>query len=68
VKTLQSPGGDIQGYLAFGRTEATLMGEVDAIVSFELRYLAIGGLVLLILAWALGHFWLARCPPGTEEA
>jgi hypothetical protein len=27
----------------------------------------VGGIVLLAMAWALGHFWLARCPPDQEE-
>jgi hypothetical protein len=44
------------------------MQEVDDIVSLQLRFLAVGGVVLLALAWALGHFWLARCPPGEEES
>jgi hypothetical protein len=62
VAALGGPGGDPQGYLAFGRTRATLMEEVDAIVDFELRFLAGGALILLVLAWALGHFWVARYP------
>jgi len=62
VAALGRTGGDPQGYLAFGRTRVTLMEEVDAIVDLELRYLAGGALILLILAWALGHFWVARCP------
>ena len=62
VAPLRTTGGDTQGYLAVGRTQATLMEEVDAIVDFELRMLAAGALVLLVLAWALGHFWVARYP------
>ena len=62
VAPLRATGGDTQGYLAFGRTQVTLMEEVDAIVDFELRFLAAGALVLLILAWVLGHFWVARVP------
>ena len=42
------------------------MEEVDEIVSLQLRFLAIGGIVLLAFAWGLGHFWLARCPPDEE--
>jgi len=66
VAPLRSPTGSMGGYLAFGRTKVTLMQEVDEIVSLQLRFLAIGGIVLLSLAWALGHFWLARCPPDKE--
>ena len=62
VAPLRTPGGDAEGYLAFGRTRATLMEEVDAVVDVELRYLAGGALVLLALAWILGHFWVARVP------
>jgi hypothetical protein len=62
VAPLRGSTGDPQGFLAFGRTQATLMEEVDAIVDFELRFLAGGALVLLILAWVLGHFWVARYP------
>ena len=68
VAPLRSPTGNTEGYLAFGRTKVTLMQEVDKIVSLQLRFLAVGGMVLLALAWALGHFWLARCPPGQEES
>ncbi len=66
VAPLRSPNRSMGGYLAFGRTKVTLMQEVDEIVSLQLRFLAIGGIVLLSLAWALGHFWLARCPPDKE--
>lgn len=62
VAPLRTAGGDPQGYLAFGRTRATLMEEVDAVVDLELRYLAAGALALLALAWILGHFWVARIP------
>ena len=61
---LRVTGGNTQGYLALGRTEVTLMEEVDAIVDLELRFLAGGALLLLVLAWVLGHFWVARCPEG----
>ena len=67
VAPLRSPAGSTEGYLAFGRTRVTLMREVDQVVSLQLRFLAVGGIVLLSLAWALGHFWLARCPPEPEE-
>ena len=67
VVGLGSATGGTEGYLAIGRTRVTLMQEVDEIVSLQLRFLAVGGVVLLALAWALGHFWLARCPPGEEE-
>jgi len=62
VTALGGLGENPRGYLAFGRTRVILMEEVDAIVDFELRYLAWGALVLLVLAWFLGHFWVARCP------
>jgi hypothetical protein len=67
VAPLRSPAGSMEGYVAFGRTRVTLMREVDELVSLQLRFLAVGGVVLLALAWALGHFWLARCPPGLEN-
>jgi hypothetical protein len=62
VAPLRTAGGDTQGYLAFGRTQVTLMEEVDSVVDLELRYLAAGALALLALAWILGHFWVARVP------
>ena len=60
VVPLRASVGDAQGYLAFGRTRAVLMDEVDAVVKSELRLLAAGALALLALAWILGHFWVAR--------
>ncbi len=68
VAGLGGAAGTTEGYLAIGRTLATLMEEVDEIVDLQLRLLAVGGGVLLALAWALGHFWLARCPPEEREA
>lgn len=62
VANLRSPGGNSQGFVAVGRTRMTLMQEVDEIVGRQLRFLAVGGIVLLALAWALGHFWLVRNP------
>jgi hypothetical protein len=62
VARLGPRGEEPQGYLAFGRNQVTLSEEVDAIVDMELRYLAGGAFLLLVLAWALGHFWVARCP------
>jgi hypothetical protein len=62
VAPLRASVGEPQGYLAFGRTEATLMEEVDAVVDRELRFLAVGAVALLALAWILGHFWVARSP------
>lgn len=62
VAPLQASVGDPQGYLAFGRTQATLMEEAEAVVSQELRFLASGAVILLALAWVLGHFWVARIP------
>jgi hypothetical protein len=65
---LRGPAGATEGYVAFGRTRVTLMEEVDELVSLQLRFLAVMGLVLLALAWVLGHFWLVRGPPPPEEA
>lgn len=67
VAALNSPAGSTDGFLAVGRTRRTLMQEVDEIVSLQLRFLALGGIVLLAFAWGLGHFWLARCPADEEE-
>ncbi len=62
VAPLQASVGAPQGYVAIGRTRATLMAEVDEVVSRELRFLAVGAVTLLALAWILGHFWVARVP------
>jgi hypothetical protein len=62
VAPLQASPGDPQGYLAFGRIRSTLLEEVDQVVDVELRFLAAGAVVLLALAWVLGHFWVARVP------
>ncbi|MCJ7628699.1 MAG: hypothetical protein MUO50_09970 [Longimicrobiales bacterium] len=67
VAPLRSPTGATQGYLAVGRTRMTLLQEVDDIVNLQLRFLAVGGVVLLVLAWVLGHFWLTRRPPEPEQ-
>ena len=60
VAVLRGPSGAIEGYVAIGRTRLTLMEEVDDLVSVQLRILAVAGLLLLGLAWVLGHFWLVR--------
>jgi len=60
VAVLRGPSGAIEGYVAIGRTRLTLMEEVDDLVSVQLRILAVMGLVLLGLAWVLGHLWLVR--------
>jgi hypothetical protein len=62
VAGLSAAAGSSEGYLAIGRTRVTLMEEVDQIVDLQLRLLAVGGGLLLALAWALGHFWLVRRP------
>ena len=62
VAALRGPAGGYEGYLAIGRTRVRLMEEVDQIVSLQLRFLAVGGVLLLVLAWVLGHFWLTRHP------
>lgn len=68
VTPLRNPAGSIDGYLAIGRTRVTLMNEVDQVVNMELRFLAVGGILLLILSWALGHFWLGRFPSREAES
>jgi hypothetical protein len=65
VSGLRGGTGEPQGFVAIGRTQATLMDEVDRVVGMQLRYLAGGAILLLALAWVLGHFWLVR---GTAEA
>lgn len=67
VTALRSPRGTVEGYLAIGRTGATLLEEVDHIVGLQLRFLAVGGALLLFLAWVLGHFWLTRPPRRAAE-
>jgi hypothetical protein len=68
VAPLMAPAGAVEGYVAIGRTRLTLMEEVDDLVSIQLRILAIMGLILLGLAWVLGHLWLVRGPPCPEES
>jgi hypothetical protein len=68
VAPLLGPAGDVEGYVAIGRTRLTLMEEVDHLVSMQLRILAVMGLILLALAWVLGHLWLVRPAPAPEEA
>ncbi|MFC1661075.1 hypothetical protein ACFL3S_06420 [Gemmatimonadota bacterium] len=65
VASLQGEAGEPQGYVAVGRTRMTLMEEVDRMVGLQLRYLAGGAILLLALAWVLGHFWLVR---GSAES
>jgi hypothetical protein len=60
VAALQGKAGEPEGYVAVGRTQATLMEEVDRMAGMQLRYLAGGAVLLLALAWVLGHFWLVR--------
>lgn len=68
VVALRGPVGGSEGYLAIGRTEVTLLAEVDRMVSLQLRFLAVGGAALLFLAWILGRFWLSRFPPPVSKA
>jgi hypothetical protein len=67
VAALRGPAGAIEGYVTIGRTRLTLMEEVDDLVGVQLRILAVMGLVLLVLAWVLGHLWLVRGPPPQQE-
>lgn len=67
VASLRSPSGESEGYVAIGRARMTLLEEVDQIVGLQLRFLAVGGILLLVAAWVLGHFWLARRTQGDES-
>jgi hypothetical protein len=62
LAALRGSVGEPQGYVAYGRTQATLMQEVEAVVDRELQFLTVGAVALLALAWILGHFWVARIP------
>ncbi len=68
VAPLVGVSGSPQGYVAIGRTRATLLEEVEEVSRFQLQYLAVGAVALLILAWVLGHFWLVRRAEPTQEA
>lgn len=67
VAGLRGGTGQAQGYVAIGRTRATLMDEVDKVVGTQLRFLATMAILLLALAWVLGHFWLVRRSPAAQE-
>jgi hypothetical protein len=67
VAQLRGPGRGVEGYVAVGRTRMNLLDDVDEVVGSQLRFLALGGALLLVVAWILGHFWLARRPPSQEE-
>jgi hypothetical protein len=56
-----------EGYVAIGRNRMNLLEEVNEVVGRQLRFLALGGALLLVLAWVLGHFWLARRPPPRDD-
>jgi hypothetical protein len=67
VAQLLGPAGGVEGYVAFGRARMNLLEEVNEVVNRQLRFLALGGAILLVLAWILGHFWLTRRPAAPEE-
>jgi hypothetical protein len=60
VAPLQGVAGNAQGYAVAGRPRATFLQEAEHVSEMQLRYMALGGLLLLILAWVLGHFWLVK--------
>lgn len=68
VAGLRGAAGQAQGYVAIGRTRATLMDEVDKVVGTQLRFLATMAILLLALAWVLGHFWLVRGSAAASDA
>lgn len=67
VAQLMGPAGGVEGYVAVGRARMNLLEEVNEVVGRQLRFLALGGALLLVLAWVLGHFWLARRPTSHHE-
>jgi hypothetical protein len=67
VAQLTGPAWGVEGYVAIGRNRMNLLEEVNEVVGRQLRFLALGGAVLLVLAWVLGHFWLARRPAPQDE-
>ena len=67
VAQLMGPARGAEGYVAVGRTRMNLLEEVDEVVGSQLRLLALGGALLLMVAWVLGHFWLTRRSPPPEE-
>lgn len=67
VAQLRGSARGAEGYVAFGRSRMNLLEEVNEVVGRQLRFLALGGALLLLLAWVLGHFWLARRPPPRDD-
>jgi len=60
VVALRGGGPRPEGYLVIGRDRTTLMTEVDEVVQGELHFLAATAVVLLILAWVVGHYSIVR--------
>jgi hypothetical protein len=60
VAALRGGGPRLEGYLVIGRDRTRLTTEVDEMVQGELRFLAGTAVVLLILAWVVGHYSIVR--------
>jgi len=67
VAPLLGPVGGGEGYVAFGRAHMSLLADVHEVAGHQFRFLALGGVFLLLLAWVLGTFWLAWRPLPQEE-
>jgi hypothetical protein len=67
VAPLAGPGTRPAGFVAVGREQATLTSAVDAVERRELQFLAIALVIVLVLAWAFGHYALVRAVPRPVE-
>ncbi len=60
VAALRGESARPEGYLTVARHESELLTQVDRIAQRELRYLAISGLIILVVAWLWGHYGMVR--------
>lgn len=53
-----------EGYAVVGKADAQVLAAVEEVARSELQLLAVGGLAVLLLAWAFGHYGLVRARPA----
>jgi len=63
ISPLRSTGATPEGYLLVGKEEMLLLGQAEAVVKQEFRFLVSAGVVLMVMAWLFGHYALIRTIP-----
>lgn len=57
-----------EGFVVLGKDQASILAEVEEVARRELQLLAVGGLLVLLLAWLFGHYGLVRARAAPDPA